>query len=607
VAAGVPADERDALLALTPDELRAVRAQFDPLDWTLQVANVQLPKGAHLDFHRYPYMRDVYRDRHPDIVIIKGAQLGFSTWAICRTGWAVTTFNMTVIYTFPTRELVSEYTASRINPIIEMTPYLKDRIIDVNSVRLKQFRRDPHDRKKGVSIVHFQGAAKESDALSVDADLLVHDEEDKSNSQVISQYVERLTASRFKWRIRLSTPTIPGKGVDRGYRDTDQMKWLVTCHGCALEFELRFPKEPGDPRGNVEPDTFHEVVGGAIPRYRCHRCNTTVSDDDRRAGRWVAKRTTTGLPRGYQVSQMSAPWVSAYDLLKAKSEQQFEKDFWNLKIGIAWQSGVTAMTRQALEERQGDYSLQTIGDGTFMGVDVGAKLHVLIEDFDEDGRVRVRAIMELDWDPGRDFEELDEVMRDFGVSVCVIDREPETGMARRFARRWNGPGHARVYLAKYKDETANASSREIRFDAPDDLVNRTEDVAAVKAPRNELLTMVANELLTQIVLPHFDGSQPIEDFLEHCWNSKRVPVYKDDASAIKEIDHYEWENTGPDHYFHALVYAKLARMAPRPLAAPIRGIISASRGGRAHPILPGEDEDMTNPNWRPPIRRQRVG
>ena len=307
-----------------------------------------------------------------EIVIIKGAQLGFSTWAMCRALWMLTTFASTVIYTFPTRDQVSEYTAARIDPIIKQTPYLLSRIEDVNSVKLKKFRRDLDRSDSGVSLVYFQGAAKEQDAIAVDADLIIHDEEDKSNPQVIEQYTERLTASKHKWRIRLSTPTVPGRGVDRGYKLTDQMKWLVTCPSCNEAFELRFPNEDGDARSNIEPESFEEIfTRGVQARFKCHHCGATLTDLDRANGQWVAERPDQGLPRGYQVSQMSAPWISAYDILKAKRDKTYEQDFWNLNIGIAWMSGTTAMTRAVLERRATDRPQRLQGSGCFMGVDVG--------------------------------------------------------------------------------------------------------------------------------------------------------------------------------------------------------------------------------------------
>src|SRR5690606_11569424 len=43
------------------------------------------------------------------------------------------------------------------------------------------------------------------------------------------------------------------------------------------------------------------------------------------------------------------------------------------------------------------------------------------------------------------FEQLDEVMRRFGVMACVVDAHPELHAAQQFQRRWAG----RVFLADY--------------------------------------------------------------------------------------------------------------------------------------------------------------
>jgi len=52
------------------------------------------------------------------------------------------------------------------------------------------------------------------------------------------------------------------------------------------------------------------------------------------------------------------------------------------------------------------------------------------------------------------------------------------------------------------------------------------------------------------------------------------------AGDPARADHYEWHEVGPDHQFHCAAYARLARLARRPIAPPLVGLISLQRGAK---------------------------
>ena len=125
---------------LTTTDARWLRALYDPWRWASETARIRLPKAAGvMDLASRPFLRDVYRDMAPEIVVMKGAQLGMSTTALVRAMWLLTSFPTTAIYTMPTARDVGKFTQGRINPIVRSSQYLLDRIIDVDSVMQKQF------------------------------------------------------------------------------------------------------------------------------------------------------------------------------------------------------------------------------------------------------------------------------------------------------------------------------------------------------------------------------------------------------------------------------------------------------------------------------------
>ena len=208
-----------------------------------------------MDLASRPFLRDVYRDMAPEIVVMKGAQLGMSTTALVRAMWLLTSFATTAIYTMPTARDVGKFTQGRINPIVRSSQYLLDRIIDVDSVMQKQFVVAPGQleerRQRGLALegprstIYFSGASSEKDAVSIDADLLIHDEEDLSNPQIVDQFEHRLDASRFGWKFHLSTPRLPGAGIDAVFALTDKRRWLVRCAAARPSSRWRSRVGPG--------------------------------------------------------------------------------------------------------------------------------------------------------------------------------------------------------------------------------------------------------------------------------------------------------------------------------------------------------------------------
>jgi hypothetical protein len=143
---------------------------------------------------------------------------------------------------------------------------------------------------------------------------------------------------------------------------------------------------------------------------------------------------------------------------------------------------------------------------------------------------------------GAEFDRLDILMREWQVLACVIDADPETNEARRFARRF--PGY--VTLCRYR---RGVTGREISI-AEDDLgspvatVDRTNWIDAA-------LSRFHNQ---RIMLPR-DISH---EYREHI--KAVVRTYEKDDTGNPRARYVE---TGPDHFCHAQTYAEIAL----PLAA----------------------------------------
>ena len=132
-----PTQLRSSIADLSTGELEDLARQFDPVRWAAERAQITLPKlgseGGAIDFQDHAFLVDVMRDAHPEVIVIKGAQLGMSTLAMVRAFWFLTEIGGTVIFSFPGQHDITDFTQGRINPLILNSRYLTARVIDVNS------------------------------------------------------------------------------------------------------------------------------------------------------------------------------------------------------------------------------------------------------------------------------------------------------------------------------------------------------------------------------------------------------------------------------------------------------------------------------------------
>lgn len=505
--------------------------------------------------------------------------------------------------TFPTAQDVSDFTQARINPIVRASPFLTDRILEIDNVTQKQFSPYGRDRRRemeeralyatargdhataesirelmSVATVYFRGTGLgtaggparkgEREAQAADVDAMFNDELDRSDSRTLDQMESRLDASDMRWRGMFSTPKFPNGPIDRGWKSSDQQVWMIRCPRCREWQELRFPGQPADPGEepyhNVDPEPARWQPGDPA-RFMCHRCGRTIGDGERVAGQWVAKRPGRGAIRGWRISQMAAPNKGAADILAAHKGYQDESDFWNLAMAVPFARLSDNLNADVIGRAQqaplGGYAMEYApdpGSTHTMGVDVGAELHIVVRRPHPilPGR---RATVWLE--RTRDWTRLPQLMLHFNVATCVIDAHPEDRLAQAFADEHRG----RVFRAYYKDVPLSTPGELVEWDPRPDAY---EGSYTVKTDRTRMLDIARDKWVRgEIGMPRTNPM--VELFVEHCSNVYRVAEHEPNTLGRESpvVKRFHWVENGPDHFRHADVYEMLAAMRPNPWAA----------------------------------------
>lgn len=483
-------------------------------------------KGVILDgnpfaYKGHEYLRAPYADDHPWIVEEKAAQLGLTSKAMLRVSYGCRYGSYRgILYLFPSKTDVTEFSKGRITPLIEDNPdtlgkWIKD-IKGSDSANLKRIWN---------SIVYFRGMQSKIGLKSIPADMIVFDELDEAPQKRVNMAMERMGHSKFKHVMMLSNPTMPDYGINKAFKLTDQRYWLLKCPKCNHYTCME----------DTFPDCLIELKSGKVIRA-CTKCHTEL---DPAIGEWVAKKPRVEDCRGYHYSQLFAndDYVDLTKLLQKFRTTNDLTNFHNLKIGNAY---VEAENRLSIQQVLDLCSLDGMSSGDdgpcYMGVDQGLDLHVVIGKKHPSCAGKIIHINVY-----KDWEELDDLMKKFHVQLCVVDAMPETRNARAFSGRFNTDSKHRVFLNYYNEHQKGSYAW-----------NEKEHI--VSCNRTESLDASHKEIQGNgIVIPRH--SDMIQTFAEHCHNVAKKLEEDEDTGSQR----YIYLKLGTDHFRHAFNYEAMAR------------------------------------------------
>jgi Phage terminase large subunit gpA, ATPase domain len=494
----------------------ATRATSEPLAlWSERRVRLD---GKPFSFEGHEYLRAIYDDTSPHVVLSKASQVGGTTWAILRSLHACLA-GLNVIYFFPTRTDVLEFSKSRVTPLMADNPFLQRELKDTDAAGLKRI---------GDAHLYLRGMQSNIGMKSVPADMVVFDELDEASPDAKAVAKERLAHSSYRRLIELSNPSIPGYGIDEAYLESDQRHWTLKCPGCGkwTALDKAFPMKLGE-----EVRIIRQREDGNFYRA-CPACDAEL---DLSLGEWVADYPSRTI-HGYRISQLFSSKVDPGEILHDYQKTYHPERFYTLKIGVPWVDIENKLSTHEVLALCGDHGILEASDrGCTMGIDTGKELHVVISRRrDPKGERIEREVVYIG--AVQSYEELDSLMERFKVTRCVIDALPDIHATRQFAGRHRG-----IVFMNYFNEAQKGS---VKWDREQHIVqvNRTEALdSAKKGVRDK-----------QVILPR--RVPLLETFAEHLASDAKKLI-EDNETGAKS---YRYVRTGTNHYSLAFTYDWLA-------------------------------------------------
>ena len=511
------------------------------LDWSL---TRRLIDGQPFSFRGHEYLKGIYEDQSPLMVIRKAAQMGASEYAISRAlHFAVTQTasnggGVRVIYFFPSDNDVGEFSRDRFAPAVAESDYLTALVRDTDTAGLKQI---------GKGTIYFRGTNSRVRMKSIPGDFLVFDELDEMVPANVQLARARLGHSEYGWELDVSTPSLPGYGIDGEFLETDQRHWLLKCRACTTwhcleDLFVAAHGSPQDPRREI---CFVKGPAGAESLV-CMKCGRAL---DPAYGMWVPKYPDRKR-RGYQVSKFVSTRLSQRErelgsqtkpaaLLAEWRATKFPAEFYNSDLGLPYQAAEGGLTEQDLLQLAGSWGMTNRGKGCVMGVDQGNGLHIVIKEPNPEKDIVFTVRIHHEPMTDATFSHLDAFMDAYDVRACVIDGMPNTHAARAFSKRFPG----RVWLAYYGTTQRGAVNwARDQESTPTVTVNRTEALDAWRDAHK----------LGKRRIPRVE--EEVREFVRQMTNTLRR-IEEDPVTGAKKA---MWIQRGPDHFAHADSYAELA-------------------------------------------------
>lgn len=497
-------------------------------------------------FTHHPWAREVHDARAEKVVVMKAAQMAFTETALNRVFFNMDVRKLDCLYLLPaSKPDAADFSVGRFDPAISLSPQLTHLFSNVKNVNLKQ---------AGAVNLYVRGSRSEAGLKSIPVSIIIFDELDEMAQKNIPLAEERASGQLIREFFYISTPTIPNYGISARYDRSTQEIFTFKCPLCSRHTDLSFPDCLVMTAESIDDPKIKDT------HLICKECQGILPHESK--VEWLADgiwRPTneSANARGFSISQLYSmtvqPWKLTESYLKAQTNAADEQEFYNSKLGVPHIVDGASLSIDDLDScihgyRKEDSIRKTTSRLRTMGVDVGKLLHVEIDEWIVTGSMSSdlnvlstsKVILEREC---KSFDELDQLMRQYQVNMCVIDAQPERRKAKEFADRF--PGH--VKMCQYARGVVGK----------DITVSKDPYNPVISVDRTSWLDLSQGRFLTKSIMLPVNTSDRYKKQLQTL-----VRRLETDPSGNPVARYF---NTSDDHFAHARNYAEIAL----PLAASI--------------------------------------
>ncbi len=498
-------------------------------------------------FKHHPWLEDMHDTRAISNIGQKSAQMGFTEVVLNVTFYKIDIERIDCLYVLPAKTPdASDFSASRFDPALELSPYLSTLFSDVKNIGHK---------RAGATNLYIRGSRSRSGLKSIPAGFIVFDELAEMDQENIPLAMERASGQTEKQDWKISTPTIEDANINLYYKQSTMEHFFFPCPSCGKKIEFKFPDSiviTGESSSDPNVMASH---------YICYECKATLNHEDKPTylglGKWVQSKSHDN--RGFHINQMySAAAVGhapeqAKAYLNSLNDVTNETEFFNSKLGLPHSVKGAQVTEEEIRLCIGNYrsliTEQVVNRTKIrtMGVDPGKWLNYEICEWDipkagtfpmADVNLYARPRV-IRYGKVASFEALDDLMRQYTMTFCVIDANPFRREAYNFANRFFG----RVKMCFY---SKSASARQ--------LVPSVEVDQAINVDRTSWLDLSLGRFhrgQEGILLPS-DIDQEYFDQIK-----AQVREYLKDKDG-NPVGRYTTPESKADHYGHSRNYCEIA-------------------------------------------------
>jgi hypothetical protein len=526
----------------------------DPITWSMTHRNLkgepyrfELPTdkrgNSKLWKNHRPFLKQFISDQAQYKCSQKSRQSGMSESSVTEAGWFLAEHQSTrVVYTFPSGKQMNDFSNGRIDPLFDESEYLRSLKGDVFNVGMKQVGKN--------SFLYLRSASTGRLGEGIDADAVYFDEKDRMVDGVEDAFRQSLSASSYGLLREFSTPTLPGRGINKSFKKSCQYYWFVQCESGHRQ-TLTYPENIGF-NFDIDPTTEYIVPGTCF--YKCSHVGVDgvpcISKINRWDGEWVAKENIHIKDRvGYHINQLSCQWIDADRIVQEKITMKWPDLFYNYVLGEVYASNDGLISEDALRAcldrtrrsiphvRRAEYT-QIVA-----GIDWGSLNWCIVLGRRLDGIYEVCGFKYVQDSPEilHSAKEIADYLEPFRPNLIVADLGYGVDRCQYLLKRFP----ERVFACTYTNTANNKmfmpvwTTDRVSVNRTAHLRNMLETIKMKKIlfPGQEEEYKIIFKHIMSLVLVHQEEEDPD----------------KEDSVVIEKIDH-----TGPDHCAHALAYGCLA-------------------------------------------------